>query len=302
MNKIEQVNLNIFYGYKCNYSCDGCSSGSDSVTNTSLDPDLNEILDSIPVLSERFSVTSMLTLIGGEPFLYWDDRILPISLKLNEYFPGTRINIFTNGQLVGKNIDKILSLAEQIDELSITISRHTDSILDSAPGKIWKNSIDQLAAHEKIVVLTDDHYHVKDNIHANIYFYRTEKWKSYYYRLPDGKIKPHATNDPAKSMYQGCVGSVCACTFGSKFYKCPVLAPLGGHLKAVGQFDDPDWKKYISYQPLDLNNINEDWLKLYVDSYGKPISECDMCLGDSKKQIDWKDRSYAMIFRRQKQT
>jgi MoaA/NifB/PqqE/SkfB family radical SAM enzyme len=102
MIKSDQVNLNIFYGFKCNYSCDGCISNS-NLAKFDQDPDFNDIIKTIPILADLFNITSMITLLGGEPFYYWDERIVPIAIECNKYFPNTLINVFTNGQFKRKN-------------------------------------------------------------------------------------------------------------------------------------------------------------------------------------------------------
>jgi hypothetical protein len=296
--KIKQVNLNFFYGYRCNYSCDGCFSGSDSVDQSLWDPDLNKLKQSIKRSSELFEITSMITLIGGEPFLYWDERILPLALELNSHFPDTRINITSNGQLLGKNLEKVLLLSEKINNFSITISKHLEGSKGTKIEKIWQKSIDDFISHPNIIKIHDDHYHVSGNINANIYFYGSDTWKPYYYRTPEGKIKPWKTNDPAGSLKHGCPGSVCSCIIDDKLYKCPTLATLPGHLSAIGQDQDSDWKKYLDYPAIDLNNIDPDAWNEFNQTYGKPTTYCDMCNNNPKFNIEWQERSYSMIFRK----
>jgi organic radical activating enzyme len=297
--KIPQINLPIFIGHKCNYSCLNCSVGSDFVKDDTADPSLEEILQSIPILAEKFTVSGMISLQGGEPFMYWDEKIIPIAQELNRWFPGTRINIFTNGHLVGKNIEQMFRLIDQIKNISFTISRHLIGNLDSAPGKAWMNSIDTLLNHHRIVRINDDHYHVEDNINANIYFYSVKYWKSHYTSQPDGKIKPHATNNPKASMAHGCIGEVCSFLHGTKLYKCGRLATISTQLKTLNQLDDPVWQKYLEYQPIDLLNINQSQFNNFVETYGKPIDVCDMCIGTPSK-IEWQDRTWEMVFQPKK--
>lgn len=295
--KIKQENLNIFYGYRCNYACEACSSGSNEVSDASLDPNLDEILESIPILAETFEVDSMITLIGGEPFLYWDDRISIIAQEVNRWFPGNRINIFTNGQLLHKNVEKIFALSEKVDNLSITISNHLTDCGEELPVTMWRRNINDFINHPRIVKIHADHYHIKDNIHANIYFSNMTKFKPYYKRLENGTIKPWATNDPKLSMKHGCVGNVCSCTFGKKLYKCPILATLPNHLKSIGQEQDPDWQKYINYPVVDLSNLDPALLEEFSSTYGKPVSVCDMCNGDPINTIT--KRTYPLVFKQQ---
>jgi len=294
--KIKQNNLPIFIGHKCNYSCTNCSVGSDFVKHYDNDPVLEDILQSIPVLAEKFTVTSMISLVGGEPFMYWDEKIVPLAKELNHWFPGTRINVYTNGHLIGKNIEKIFYLIDQIKNISFTVSRHLSGNLDSAPGRAWTSSVDTLLNHPEIVRIHDDHYHVKNNINANIYFYTTKYWKSHYVTQPDGKIKPHATGNPSDSMRHGCIGPTCSFLHGTKLYKCGRLATISAQLKESDQLDDPDWKKYLEYQSIDLLNIDKSLFDNFIETYGKPIDLCDMCNGTTS-EVEWRDRTWEMVFR-----
>jgi organic radical activating enzyme len=293
--KIKQNNLPIFIGHKCNYSCTNCSVGSDFVKHHNDDPTLEDILQSIPVLAEKFTVTTMISLQGGEPFMYWDEKIVPLAKELNYWFPGTRINVYTNGHLIGKNIEKMFDLINQIKNISFTVSRHLSGNLDSAPGKAWASSVNTLLNHPNILRIHDDHYHVKNNINANIYFYTTKYWRSHYVTQPDGKIKPHATGNPSESMRHGCIGSTCSFLHGTKLYKCGRLATISTQLNESNQLDDPDWKKYLQYQPIDLLNIDKPLFDNFIETYGKPIDLCDMCNGTTS-EVEWQDRTWEMVF------
>lgn len=296
--KIQEVNLNIFYGYMCNYSCQGCFSGSDVITTYDKDPDLEKIKQSIKRASEIIDVTNMVTLIGGEPFLYWDSRIVPLAIEINKYFPKKRINITTNGQLLGKNVEKLFAISKSLDEVSFTITRHLAGIDDQKVKRLWEKNMQDFLSHPMIVRVHDDHYHVKDNIHANIYFYDTETWKSYYYHTSDQRIKPWRTNDPKNSMLYGCPGPVCSCLYENKLYKCTNLATLTRHLEQLNQLDDPDWQKYLDYPYLDINDINDDLLAEFIKTYGKPTTYCDMCSNKPQNNIPWTSRTFSMVFSR----
>lgn len=249
----------------------------------------------LPILAEKFDVQTMISLQGGEPFLYWEEKIVPLSYKIRELFPNTRINIFTNGHLLGKNLNKYFDLINNVNHVTLTISRHLAGDLTSTVGQHWQDSIDTLLNHPLIVKIHDDHYHVQDKIDTNIYFYSTKYWSSHYYETDQGKLKPHATNDPANSMKYGCTGSLCSFLKGTKLYKCGRLANLSNLLGEINQLDDPDWKPYIDYQPLDLLNIDQTLFDNFVASYGKAISECDMCQNRPSDQL-WADRTWNMIF------
>jgi organic radical activating enzyme len=296
--KIHLNNLNIFYGYRCNYSCDGCFSGSDAVKTEEFDPSVEEILESIPFLKEKVIVKNMVTLMGGEPWLYWEEKIIPISLSVNQHYQENCINIFTNGQLLGKNIDKFIDLSKQVSAISLTVTRHLDPVLDSLPGQIWQKSIELMSDHPEIFKISDDHYHVKGNIKANIYFNHIQTWQPSYQKIPTGEIKPFATQDPNGSFQQRCNGSGCTCTFGKKLYKCPSLGSLKSHLSALGQYTDPDWQKYLLYQPLDITNADENEIQSFKDQLYKAVDQCDMCNNKDWSEISGNMRTVKMIFQK----
>lgn len=294
MPKTQQTNMPIYIGARCNYSCQHCAAGSDLRKNLDPDPSLEEIISSIPILAEKFEITGMISLQGGEPLLYWDEKIVPLAARLREYFPDPQINIFTNGHLIGKNVSRILDLMSKYN-LCMTISRHLMGDITSVVGRQWQKSIDQLISHPSIVKIHDDHFHIKDNIRANIHFYSTKFWSSHYYTLPNGQIKPHATDDPKNSMRHGCTGNVCSYLYGTKLYKCGRLANLQYLLQSVDQSEDPDWKKYLDYQPLDLLNLKQTDLDHFLSTYGKAIPECDMCQA-TPSELLWKDRTWDLVF------
>ena len=293
--KIDQVNLNIFYGYGCNYSCYGCFAGSDHVKKKSLDPNLDEIYQSIPRLAELFNVTNELTLIGGEPFMYWNSRIVPLSRELRKHFPGVKIGTITNGQLIGKHVDQILDWFDEMGSAHIVVTKHIDALLDTRPGKKWLEGADKLFSHPRLVKIHDEHYHIKDNINANIYLNRPDEWFPSF-RYEGNKIKPFATQDPAGSMRHGCPGRFCSCTFGTKLYKCPKLASLNNHLKVLEQESDSDWKKYLDYPALDLLDPTDQDLEFLEQTYGQPTEHCDMCSNNPKNNVPWYKRDQVMLF------
>jgi hypothetical protein len=192
------------------------------------------------------------------------------------------------------------NLSEKIDKFSLTITDHLngEELRNTTPGKVWRESINTFLNHKQIVKIHKDHYHIKDNINSNIYFARPDSnaWRNIYKTTIDGKIKPFATNDPEGSMKYGCVSNnICSMVRGTKLYKCTQLATLENGLRAKNQLDDPDWKKYLSYTPVDLLNIDESTLTNFIDTYAKPIDVCDMC---SNSPSSGGPRQYNMIFKK----
>jgi len=297
-NKFTQENLVILYGYKCNYKCNECTTGSNNIRDKSLDPDLDTLLQAVPILSELYEVNSMITLSGGEAFLYWDTRIVPLAKAIDKYFPNKRINIFTNGQLLGKHINKFIKLSEEVSNLTLEVTEHLKYLPDTPAGKIWNDNIHMLDTHKHLVKLNPSHYHIVGNINANIYFYGPtmgmESWSHLIQVQSDGKIKPWATKDPAGSMKNGCIGNVCACVVGSKLYKCPLLGTIKDNLTATKQLNDPDWAFYLEQPTVDLFNLRDDDLTLFEEYYSHPIPQCDICPNKLGKMF-WNQRTYESI-------
>jgi hypothetical protein len=298
--KHTETTLNIIYGYKCNYLCSGCCNGSDQVQTTDFDPSLDEILDAIPIAAQYFDIdpNGMITLLGGELFMYWD-KIVPIAIQARKSFPNAKINMFSNGHLLYKHMDQVVNLMKELGNSCVTITKHLTGMFDKPLGERWLNNIEKVKQHPDLVVLHDEHFHINNRIDCNFYLYDGEQWFTWYKLLDDDTIKPHASGNPARSMEYGCAsGSRCSTMFGSRYYKCGTLAMLPGLLAQKGQLDDADWDKYLNQYPyIDLNNFSQENFDYYVSTYGKPIPQCDMCNDNPDNIVLWKDRDYDMIFK-----
>jgi len=230
--------------------------------------------------------------------MYWHDRIVPITKALRRAYPDARINIFSNGHLANRYVDDIIELLDA-ENCMMTISKHLAGDMASPLGIKWKDNIDALISHPRIKKIHDAHYHVKDNIHANINFYQADEWYTWYQVTSDNKIKPWATNDPNGSMQFGCAsGSSCSALFENRLYKCGSLAMLKGFLSAKKQLDDSDWKKYLDYPYVDLFDIDQNNFSFFKDTYSKPTTYCDMCNNRTNKVIKWINRTQEMVIQK----
>ena len=292
-----ETTFNIIYGYRCNYSCEGCCNGSNFVKDKNHDPDLQKILDAIECLPQYIEIdpNGMITLLGGEPFVYWEERIKPIAIKCREAFPNAKINIFSNGHTAFKFKEDIINFINKYN-CNVTISNHLKGDMQSILGKQWLNNIVKFLDDEMIIKIHDEHYHIKDNINANIYFYHSDTWLSWYKTNNIGQIKPYNSNSAEKSMKYGCAsGSVCTAMFESKIYKCGSIAMLKGLLKQKNQIEDVDWKTYLDYPAFDVLQKNTSNFSYHVNNYGKPVTYCTMCNNDPDNVMLWTDRTKNMI-------
>ena len=259
INKFQESTLNIFYGYRCNFSCIGCCTGSDQIKTTARDPDINKTIEVLPTLASLIDIADggMITLLGGEILMNWDEKIVPLAKALRQNFPGTTINLFTNGHLLHKYINEVISLMLTVGNCNLTISQHLSGDLDSTLGRKWTSNTTQFLNDSRIKKVHDNHYHIIDHIDCNIHFYNGGSWFTWYKQELDGLIKPHASKDPARSMKYGCAsGANCSTIFETNLYKCSSLATLDGLLSSKDQIDDPDWQFYLDYPHVDLSNTN----------------------------------------------
>lgn len=295
MNKVNQEIVDVFYGHKCNYACYGCLTGCNYVRNKSYDPELEDIYKGVELLAERFDITEMVTLLGGDIFLYWDTRVVPLARHLRKCFPDTKINMTTNGQLIHKYAERVIDLMKEIGNVSLSITRHLNGIRGSRLYDVWNEHINQFLNHPDLVKIHDDHYHIRNNIYANIHF--DVPTFLMFYKQEGQQIKPYATNNPAKSMEVSCPGNMCSCLVGTRLFKCTNLALLPHTLEELGQTSDPNWQKYLDYKYVDLLNPNSETLDFFIKTYTHPISECDMCSDNHNTKLTYDKRTEEKIFK-----
>lgn len=268
--------INFYYGYNCNLSCDGCFSGCDLI-GEKYDPSFDSVLKSVEDLSKYAAgANEMITLIGGEPLLYWEDRIVPLTKCIRKFFPDSNINITTNALLISKYKDQIFDLLLEVDNIRLSITDHLVEVdkEDNFSKKYYKN-LDTFLADPRLNKIHDEHYDIPDT-NIDIYVHKFETFKAQFLMI-GGKVKPFKTNNPAQSKARGCTGD-CATVIDSKLYKCPRLASLTRILHKTNQLDDPEWQKYLKYQPVDLSSNNSyDSMREFFETQNKPISVCDMC-------------------------
>lgn len=314
MEKIKLKFVEIFYGYKCNLSCQGCSSASDVIKTTDHDPSLESIFQSIKDLS-KYVYPESVDLMGGELFLYWDkvEKIVPV---LREHFPTSRISLVTNGLLLPKYKEQLLDMCEKYHPCTIDITNHftlfskdirtkkyqkqLDAFLSDktlTEEVKWKNPIEHLRTHRTPdienpkSVLVQKQIYKDDKIYVKLY--NQQAFVSSYFKTQDGKVKPYATNDPQGSYAHGCAMPYRYFLLDSKLYKCSWFAVLPHILKAYEQESDPDWQKYLSYEPLDLTNPSLEALEEFDRTKRMGISQCDMCSNNpSSPVVHTKDKVF----------
>lgn len=302
MHKIKLKIVELIYGYRCNLSCKGCSSGSNFITNNQYDPTMVSIYQSIENLSKYVEPESI-DLIGGELFLYWD-RIGLIVKKIREHYPTTIICLASNGLLLDKFKQPLLDICRTYHPCKIDITDHFTLFSEDVIAKKYhtklNNFIKQLDANKlvetkqeinidwllnnkasvtsanyKKLSIIDETYIDKHS--TVIHLSKRPEFKSSYFENADGTIKPFVTNDSNGSYSNGCGMPQCHALVNSKLYKCSWFSILPHLLEIKSQLDDPDWAKYLTYKPLDLTNTTIAELDQFYNTRDCAIDLCDMC-------------------------
>jgi organic radical activating enzyme len=276
MNKIDIEIVNFYYGINCNLSCNGCFSGSDIIKHNRYDPTLDSILTSIEDFSRVANVKQMVTLIGGEPLMYWD-TVVPMARHVRKYFPNVDINLTTNGFRLKKYQDELISLMIELQPFRISLTDHLSEVdhADTLATKYY-DQVKDFLSDPRLNKIHQHHYDIPNN-QVNIHIGNYAGGFKAQYLIKHRKLKPFATNDPEGSMREGCTGNICSAVVDSKLYKCPRFYVLPLVLKERNQIDDPDWQKYLNYRSIDLTNCTQEELEYFENNQGKPIEECDMC-------------------------
>ena len=284
MTKINLKILDVFYGYECNLACTDCNPGSNIIQHRRLDPTLDSIIESIDNLAEHVeSATNRITLLGGEPFLYWEERIVPIVRHLRAKFPTSTISVVTNGLLLHKFIDSVINLMLEVDNFKLSVSDHMREFSDDRVAINYYNNLNKFLSDSRLNKIHDFHYDIP-NRKIDVHLESEAVLFIAQYKKINGQLKPFKTGDPDKSFRNGCCSSICSHLVNSKLYKCSKLAAIHDILKETDQLDDPDWAPYLNYVPIDLTqkDIDGELLK-FEQNIGKSINVCDMC--PDKRQI-----------------
>lgn len=305
--------LDAFYGNNCNLACSNCDSRSDELEFDG--PSIESIRESILLANEKFDVENW-SMIGGEPFLY-KDKILEIIKCIRSFEPNKTIFMSTNGMLLHKNIDWVVDLVKEY-RVWVQVCNHTPLFYDKSTMVETVHTIGQALGLEETVPAhlwwydvfkletgTDNwKQYVKDkgiNVETrdpNDITYMKNNWGIHYMESPyfqtivhkvNGMPKPFNSN-PADAYKNSCPSQFCAFLHDKKIYKCGALGTLKRLLEKYNLVDDPDWQKYLSYKPVDLETSTEEELNHFADTHYCSVSECSMCPGEyrgiEKNQIN----------------
>lgn len=296
--------LDIFYGGKCNLACHQCETRSDVHDDTDVDPSIDEIMQGLQSAKQRFEIDTY-GLIGGEPLLYLD-KIEQIAKTVRQQDKDKILLCTTNGLLLDKKSSEVARLIDQY-RISFCVSNHFAAFADRSLSDRVEYNFQKLAEILGFVRQADDSLfkqilmdsrldptsvfwknlfenqntddwqvlYKKDDVF--LYYNNQAEFKRNHWIDNQGKPKPFATNNPERSYHDGCSGPLCNLLVGTKLYKCSALANLKKLLKHHRALDDPEWKKYLDYVPLDLLDCTEQQVKRFSDTKFCAIDQCDMC-------------------------
>ena len=302
--------LDVYYGAKCNLACSHCDTRSDIVRGTEKDPSIQTMIEGIDLVFKHFDV-DYLSLLGGEPLLYLD-KLVPVLEHVKSKY-STPLLISTNGFVLDKKLDEFANIIKSYG-INIFVCNHFSNFEDKTLACRVENStialVEKLGMSEgderkffsKFLDLqnskNDPHFQrwidkKSDNLlnshSTDRYFTNGMTWLHYReqqdfkmnYRIVNLKPKPFASGDPELSYQLGCCSDICSFLYNKKLYKCGALGTLENFLEKHNSLDDPDWKKYLAYKPVDLKNATNEEIEDFSNTKFSSVSACDMCPASS---------------------
>lgn len=286
--------LDIFIGNKCNLSCLYCDTRSDVIKSKTYDPSIESIVEGIDLAKDKFHIDNY-SILGGEALFYLD-KLEIIARHIRSFDQHTNILVPTNGRMIDKKLNEIVRLitsynltlvicdhfsAFEDQSLSIELKQSANNLI-SRLGLVKGSSsdfFDQVLANAPVDSLGDfekEMVYLNQQGRITVFFKSQDEFQANY-SLVYGKPKPFMTGDPQGSYKKGCCSAFCTFLYDRKLYKCAALGTLKKFLEYHNSQDDPDWQKYLNYQPLDLMRCSLDEATEFSNNKYKGIDQCDMC-------------------------
>jgi organic radical activating enzyme len=295
MNKLKI--LDVLIGSKCNLACHQCDTRSDIIKDTSYDSSIEQILEGVSLAQKHFEVETY-SMLGGEPLLYID-KIEQVVKHIRLKDTKGRIVIPTNGLLLEKRNDKLADLMTTYN-VSLYVCNHFAAFEDKTlTNKVIESTVNfakslNLSPYDRDLFIEEiTGKPVKDSTNFNgneqvftngtiyVWVRDQEEFHSHYHLTVDGP-KPFMTNDPSESYKEGCCSPFCSFLKDKKLYKCAALGTLEKFLTIHNALHDPDWQKYLSYKPLNLETATLEEVTDFSNNIFKPSEFCDMCPNSNK--------------------
>jgi organic radical activating enzyme len=315
--------FDIFYGTKCQITCQQCDTRSDLMRKGEYDPDIETIKEGIVLAKQKFDI-EIYSLLGGEPLLY-KDKIISILEIIRSIDKTALIWLPTNGDLINKNIEFLTELILKYEVL-LVVSDHFSNFKDKTRSNKIKNAVDVLVKNVGIQKVHSDilwteimyrrpgesgweeywvdvkpykgnSYCAKENKldsptnddlwwngRCGIYPHPQDSHLKHYY-MKGNKPKPFNSVDINRSYFSNCPSNFCTFLYDKKLYKCAALGTLKKFLERHDAINDPEWQKFLEYKPLDFTNCTDEEVTNFSISKFKPISECAMCPSSNEEVI-----------------
>lgn len=299
--------LDVFYGNKCNLTCNQCDTRSDQIRKGQFDPDIENIKKSIDLADKYFNVQKW-SILGGEPLLYLD-KITEILDHLRSVEPNKVIFFPTNGSLLDKHMDRLVEMVKKY-KLWVQVCDHFVAFKDKTKSDKVRRSACELAKRLEIPQAENSQRWWQDIMDVDsgsdqwkefmskkgsdisqpegneaawieenygVYYMEAHSFQSIHQYDSLGKPKPFDSPDPAASYWNSCPSCFCALLYDKKIYKCAALATLKNFLEIHGSVTDPAWQKYLDYRPVDLETCTDTEVDSFGNTHYCHIDECSMC-------------------------
>lgn len=304
--------LDIFIGNKCNLTCFQCDTRSDIFRSGQHDLDLENIKEGIRLTREKFYIHHY-SLLGGEPLLYLD-RVEEIIKYIRSFDSETVIMVPTNGVLIDKHLDQLVTLIDQY-KILLVVCNHFSAFADKTKSQSLREKVHLLSDKLKYnkVNPKEFFYSIMDwnnasndslwqdflNIRGTIndsfttdelylnnnygIFFKSQDTFDLSYRLVDNKPKPFNSPDSQLSYQNGCCSPFCTFLYNKTLSKCAALGTLKKFLTHHNVLNDIEWQKYLMYKPLNLEDCTLEEINNFSNTKYKGIEQCTMCPHNEQK-------------------
>jgi organic radical activating enzyme len=221
-------NLEFHVSHACNLSCEHCTHYSNFKHSGMADPE--QTARHFALWKDRIN-PQQFALLGGEPAL--NPNLPSIVALARAMWPNTNLLLVTNGFFLHKHPD--LPHILQFTRCALHISVHYQSPEYAARLQPVRELMDEWQKNYQFYLKYRESY---------------SKWTETYRVSSQGLPKPFGDQNPANS-WAICQSRWCPQLHEGKLWKCPQMAYLQMQLEKTGQSDDPDWKPYTAYTPLE---------------------------------------------------
>lgn len=297
--------LDVFYGNKCNLTCNQCDTRSDVIRKGQYDPIMEDIKRGIDLANKAFDVQKW-SILGGEPLLYLD-RVEEIISYIRNIEPNKVLFFPTNGSLLDRHMDRMVELVKKYN-LWVQVCNHFINFKDQTKSNKVKENARELARRLNIPkvdnrrwwidimdyesgsddwqqfvskkgydIATETNEEVWIENNYGVYYMEAGEFQTIQKFNEHGRPKPFTNNDPSGSYWNSCPSVFCAMLYDKKIYKCAALATLKNFLETHDSLTDPDWSPYLNYNPVELESYSEEQADHFGNTHYCHIDECAMC-------------------------